>query len=846
MAAFGKFTEFHPAVKVLLASLACRSGDRATRPKVHRHERQALPEASPRTHAQTMAVDGEASPCTSGSEVRLAVREGRQRHDAKCKEQLNMTTSSDPFLDALSRILSLPREFWDGAKGSLRAALVESGLSLALVPEEQGGGGLGWAQAWPILVLLGKARPDEPLAEALVAQWLLAGSGLEPVQGLPVIAGDVSEKLIELRKGSSGSWQAFGKLARVPWGSDADAIVTVGTFEGQSFTVCIPQAASEQVVRQVRPARNLAGEPRDDVILEGIVVQCAPAPIDAVGLRAIAAVVRAAQMTGSLAHCLELAVEYSKLRQQFGRPLAAFQAIQQALARLATQVAASIAASQAALDAIDASLRERDGVRPSLSESIHPAIAKIRVGEAAGVGSAIVHQIFGSIGFTREHELHSLTTRLLAWRDEFGNEAFWSRQLGQHLADGTELTVWQRVTSDRWSSSHGESTVSGHLLEMPRPALTRELDELRSQVREFLSSHLQNRSYSFFGEFDPAFSEALGRRGWIGMAIPRRYGGGERSVLARHVVLEELLVARAPVYAHSVADRQSGQLLMKFGQEWMRRDILPRIAAGTCYFCIGMSEPGSGSDLASARTRAERVAGGYRVTGSKIWTSSAHRSDYMILLCRTGPAGASRHEGLTQLLVDMKNTTGVTCRPIVNMAGETDFNEVFFDDAFIGDEMLIGTEGSAWAQVTSELSFERSGPERFLSSYGLLEELALWLRSSSRQNRPEAWHAATQALGRLTAHLATLRRMSRSIATMLDEGDEPALQACIVKDLGTVFEQEVPEVVRLIVETEPDAESHDALTAGLSEVMLRAPSFTIRGGTTEVLRGIIARGVGVR
>ena len=259
-----------------------------------------------------------------------------------------------------------------------------------------------------------------------------------------------------------------------------------------------------------------------------------------------------------------------------------------------------------------------------------------------------------------------------------------------------------------------------------------------------------------------------------------------------------------------------------------------------------MSEPGSGSDLASVRTRAQRVEGGYCVTGSKIWTSSAHRSDYMILLCRTGPAGANRHEGLTQLLVDMKHTKGVTCRPIVNMAGEVDFNEVFFDDAFIGDEMLIGTEGNAWGQVTSELSFERSGPERFLSSHGLLEELAAWIRSHADSEKFQSRHVSTQALGRLTAHLATLRRMSRSIAAMLDDGHEPALEACIVKDLGTIFEQDVPEVIREIVGVEPDVGSKNSLTAALAEVMLRAPSFTIRGGTTEVLRSVIARGVGVR
>lgn len=382
-------------------------------------------------------------------------------------------------------------------------------------------------------------------------------------------------------------------------------------------------------------------------------------------------------------------------------------------------------------------------------------------------------------------------------------------------------------------------------LQLPRPAESASLHGLRREVRDFLATHLRNQSYSFFGEFDPEFSELLGQRGWIGMSFPRRYGGGERSVLERHVVLEELLAARAPIYAHSVADRQSGPLILRFGQEWQRREILPKIAAGKCYFCIGMSEPGSGSDLASVRTRATKVPGGYRVNGAKIWTSSAHRSHYMILLCRTSPGDGGRHGGLSQLLVDMK-TPGVTCRPIVNMAGEHDFNEVVFEDAFVGDEMLIGEEGAGWAQVTSELSFERSGPERFLSAHGLLEEVVAFHHQRQAGSDAAGRERAAVEVGRLVAHLSTLRRMSRSIATMLDGGQDPALAAAIVKDLGTAYEREVPEIARLLVATQPDASAGDALAVALAEVILRAPSFTIRGGTTEILRGIIARGIGAR
>ena len=377
-------------------------------------------------------------------------------------------------------------------------------------------------------------------------------------------------------------------------------------------------------------------------------------------------------------------------------------------------------------------------------------------------------------------------------------------------------------------------------LEFPRPAESASTQSLRQEVRAFIAQELQGReSYSFFGEFDAQFSEAMGARGWIGMNFPRRYGGSEAGVLERYIVLEEMLAAHAPVYAHSIADRQSGNLLLRYGTEAQREKVLPQIAAGKCYFCIGMSEPDSGSDLASVRTRATKVDGGWRVNGAKIWTSSAHRSHYMILLCRTSPRDENhRHAGLSQFLVDMK-TPGIVCRPIINIADEHDFNEVVLDDVFLPDDAIVGNEGDGWKQVTSELAFERSGPERFLSHIGLIEELIALLQKNASER-------ALIAIGRLTAHLYTLRRLSRSVATMISEGKEPSLQASIVKDLGTVFEQEIPEIGRLIADSEPDKTSSDSYQAALAEVMLRAPSCTLRGGTKEILRGIIARSIGLR
>ena len=253
-----------------------------------------------------------------------------------------------------------------------------------------------------------------------------------------------------------------------------------------------------------------------------------------------------------------------------------------------------------------------------------------------------------------------------------------------------------------------------------------EAQKVREEIRDFLARELSGRSAAkralSWGGFDREFSRKLGEAGFIGMTWPKKYNGHERTALERYVVLEESLAAGAPTSAHWVADRQSGPLLLRFGTEEQRQRFLPRIAKGELAFAIGMSEPDSGSDLASIRTRAERVEGGYRVNGTKIWTSNAHLSDYAIALFRTKVVPDKKHEGLSQFLVDLKSE-GISIRPIIDLAGGHHFNEVHFQNCFVPDDMLVGKEGDGWKQVTTELAFERSGPERYLSSIQLVIEL---------------------------------------------------------------------------------------------------------------------------
>jgi len=362
---------------------------------------------------------------------------------------------------------------------------------------------------------------------------------------------------------------------------------------------------------------------------------------------------------------------------------------------------------------------------------------------------------------------------------------------------------------------------------------------LRQKVRNLVASYPVSldpaKRANCWAVADPAFSRILGEAGLIGMTWPRAYGGHERSSLERYVVLEELLAAGAPVGAHWIADRQTGGMLLNYGQEEEKRRWVPGIARGEVFACIGLSEPNSGSDLASVKTRAHRKGNRWVIEGQKVWTTGAHFSHVMIALVRTDPA-SQRNEGLSQFVIPM-NAPGLTVRPIIDLTGGHDFNEVFFDSVELEGHALVGQAGNGWKQVTAELSLERSGPERYLSSTALFIELL-------RHVGPTADEAIKQLVGKMAAEMWTLRMMSATVAAKLAAGEDPALEATIVKDLGNSFEQSMPALVQAA--TDLDLAGNEPLARVLGHLLQVSPSFSLRGGTREILKGIIARGLGLR
>jgi alkylation response protein AidB-like acyl-CoA dehydrogenase len=369
-----------------------------------------------------------------------------------------------------------------------------------------------------------------------------------------------------------------------------------------------------------------------------------------------------------------------------------------------------------------------------------------------------------------------------------------------------------------------------------------EAEAIRADVRAFLQTALPpaapaTRARTWTG-WNADFSRALAARGWVGLTMPRALGGAGLTPWHRFVLVEELLLAGAPIAAHWIGDRQSAPLLLKFGTAAQQARFIPAICRSELFFCIGMSEPDAGSDLANVRTRATRAAdgtaGGWRLTGRKIWTTHAHRADWMIALVRTSGTAEDRQKGLSQFLVDLR-APGVSIRPIPLLTGDSEFSEVTFDDVHLPEDALVGAEGNGWAQVNAELAFERSGPERIYSSAILLD---LWARTLDSTSDPRD----LELLGRLTARLATLRAMSVALTARLAEGQSPIVEAALFKDLGTGFEQSVPTLLADRIDEAADPDLLDTL----AYLQLLSPVFTLRGGTREILRGMIARGLGLR
>ena len=399
---------------------------------------------------------------------------------------------------------------------------------------------------------------------------------------------------------------------------------------------------------------------------------------------------------------------------------------------------------------------------------------------------------------------------------------------------GHDNSCCDRLTRLRWLVSEFEALCAND----------GELAKLRTSIRDFLSVDRTAHGWQpavdcWLAKWDPEFSARLADAGFVGLTIPTEYGGHGLGHLHRYVVTEELLAHGAPVAAHWIADRQVAPGLLAYGSEEQRQRLLPRIAAGTLYSAIGMSEHGAGSDLAAVQTRAVATDGGWLLSGTKVWTSGAHVAHQIVVLARTSPLDPQhRHAGFSQFIVPT-DSAGITISPIELMNGEHHFNEVTFDDVFVADADVLGEIGNGWHQVTAELGFERSGPERILSTATLVFAAVRVLAEQDVDQRTAA------EVGDLLARMISLRQLSVSVARALSNGEDAASRAALVKDLGTRFEQDTVELVADLIDAVDAGSPHIPPLRGLlSTARQHSPLFTLRGGTNEVLRGVVAKEMG--
>ncbi len=315
---------------------------------------------------------------------------------------------------------------------ALWTVIEENGLTLPLVPEAQGGAGGTWGDAYLVVSAAGRHAVPLPLPETIVAAWLLAGAGLEVPTGPLTLAPAQRDDDVRLTQ-AGGGWRLHGTSRRVPWGGVARHVIVVVAVDGRAMVARVAAGGFG-----VEPDRNLALEPRDTLVFDRTPVTIAPAgpgvPPDAAWQ--YGALARAAQIAGGVDAILRLATRYATERRQFGKPIGAFQAIQQNLAVLAGHAAAADIAAAHAFRAADRG-----------DAAFEIGVAKTRTGEAAGIGASIAHQVHGAIGFTYEHELQFVTRRLWSWRAEFGGEGAWAATLGREVALWGADALWPTLTA---------------------------------------------------------------------------------------------------------------------------------------------------------------------------------------------------------------------------------------------------------------------------------------------------------------------------------------------------------------------------------------------------------------
>lgn len=755
---------------------------------------------------------------------------------------------------ALTRVRAL-RGATPGFERTLWMRLAELGWVGALIPEERGGSSLAFEELAQIVDVLGAALLPEPFvgSAVLATVALLEATGskrdalLESCSGGTLIAalahqetsGDIDcAAVASIASGSSLAVKLNGTKRYVYPGADADGyLVTARASEGLGL-YWVPQGAPGLEVTQERRADGTASARLDlrDIQIHGEDVLMPPAPGNEARIdRALDAgiIMTAVELLGVMNRAYEMTLDYLRTREQFGKPIGSFQALQHRAADLFIQKELAASAAYSAVAALDrnASANERAAAASR---------AKSRCADAARLITREAIQFHGAIGFADEHDIGLYLQRALVLAAWLGNAAEHRRRYARVAPPEAELPQ-ERVRTPRTGSP--SSGVRAPKSEALRDWNAMDEAAFRTEVREYFEAHypahlrylLRRARWSETREW---YFE-MSHKGWIAPHWPREHGGMGLSPGKLLVYLEEQErwgIARAP----DIGLVMLGPLLMRWGTEEQKRRYLPPIIAGEHIWAQGYSEPNAGSDLASLRTEALPDGDAYIINGQKIWSTLAQDATHMFLLARTDKS-AAKQKGISFFLLDL-TTPGVTIRPIRNIEGHEEFCEVFFDSVRVPKENLVGKLNEGWSVAKALLGFERlnhGSPKR--AQYPL-KRLELVARDLGLMEDAEFVSKYT----RLRLDVADLASTYARFADVFRSGKPLGPETSLLKIWAT---ETFCRLVDLLIEVAGDSGGlRGELELGGQKVDVLSPFYigfvaTIAAGSNEIQRNILAKRV---
>ncbi|MBP8307975.1 MAG: acyl-CoA dehydrogenase family protein [Burkholderiaceae bacterium] len=748
--------------------------------------------------------------------------------------------------------ISQRRERW--------SAMAEFGWLAMTLPAEHEGLGQTLGEACVLAEALGAGPLADPYLPAIVHAAELIATGGTPAQqarwlpaiasgALLVVPADIERGAatgaapLQTRATRAGTgWRLDGHKSVVPCGDTADAwLVSARGDDGASL--CFVVARGTPGV-QVQSFESVDGAGACSLRLDAAAVdeQALLAGADATLLRRAydrAGIAACAESVGAMQAMLTATVEYTRTRQQFGKPLAANQVLRHRMADM------SVACDEARSMTIGAiqQFEQADARGDATARTLAASAVRAKVAAAARRVAEEAIQLHGGMGVTEELNMGRYLRRLLALDATYGGAE-------SHLRRHATLRTAQRA---------------GAAIELDngQPEMAA-LSGFRDEVRAFLAEHLTadlvraaRLNTSVFSEADVAlrWQRALYQRGWVAPGWPSEYGGTGWSLAQRWIFETECAVAGAPPLS-PLGLRMAGPVIMRFGTPEQKAHYLPRILAGDDYWCQGYSEPGSGSDLASLKTRARREQDVYVINGSKIWTTHAHMANRMFALVRTGEGETRKQDGISFLLIDMA-TPGITVRPIRSASGDHEVNQVFFDEVRVPVSCRVGDEGQGWTIAKYLLEFERGGAISAGRLRAALDRIQRLVATDAGEGCAGlADPDVALAFSAVEIDIRALEMTELRVMSSLQVGQNPGSVSSLLKLRWSEIHQSITRLgLRLLGSDALVWESQRPMHLAPSGVVLddvarpvvagylNARAYTIFGGTSEIQREIISRDV---